>query len=229
MSANHYQTLGVSPQANSQEIKAAYRDLAKRCHPDVSPENQHHGDIVQINGAYEVLRDPEKRRHYDQSLRSGGNYQHQCDRQQRTAQAQAQYYQRRGARGRQEDHQRELWLRDVYGPICSLLDKILNPLQGQLDELAGDPFDDVLMDGFLDYLEQCRHWLHQAEIFIRSCPNPPKLAAIAANLYHCLNQLNDAIEQFTWFSQNYDDYYLHTGLELVRIARGLHGEIENSL
>lgn len=62
----HYETLGVAPRATPDEIKSAYRRLARRHHPDVN------GDPLifkQANEAYEVLSDPEKRRAYEENLR----------------------------------------------------------------------------------------------------------------------------------------------------------------
>ena len=66
---DYYKTLGVSKTASASDIKRAYRKLAREHHPD-----RHSGDkkaedrIKEINEAYEVLGDPEKRRKYDQLL-----------------------------------------------------------------------------------------------------------------------------------------------------------------
>jgi molecular chaperone DnaJ len=50
------------------------------------------------------------------------------------------------------------------------------------------------------------------------------LAGVAANLYYCLNQLGDALDELETFTLNYDDQYLHTGQEMFRIAAGLRRE-----
>lgn len=68
---DYYQTLGVEPNANEAEIKAAYRRLARRYHPDVSKEPDAEEKFKAVNEAYEVLRDPQKRAAYDQ-LRARG-------------------------------------------------------------------------------------------------------------------------------------------------------------
>jgi molecular chaperone DnaJ len=99
-------------------------------------------------------------------------------------------------------------------------------LQRQIDDLAADPFDDELMEDFQAYLQDCRDLLQQADKTFRSIPNPPSVAGVAANLYYCLNQVGDGIEQLEFFTNNYDEYYLHTGQELFRIATGLRREAQ---
>jgi curved DNA-binding protein CbpA len=67
----YYAILGVSEQAKYYEIKAAYRRLAKKYHPDVSHSNNNHSSLTnedmikKINAAYEVLSDKDKRNEYD--------------------------------------------------------------------------------------------------------------------------------------------------------------------
>jgi curved DNA-binding protein len=68
---DYYQTLGVEPGAGEAEIKAAYRRLARKYHPDVSQEAGAEEKFKAINEAYEALRDPQKRKAYDQ-LRARG-------------------------------------------------------------------------------------------------------------------------------------------------------------
>lgn len=63
----YYKVLGVSKTATEQEIKKAYRQLARKYHPDANPDNKNAEDrFKEINEANEVLSDPEKRRKYDQ-------------------------------------------------------------------------------------------------------------------------------------------------------------------
>lgn len=64
---DYYETLGVGRDASEADIKKAYRTLARKHHPDVNPDDKSAEDkFKDIQEAYEVLKDPEKRKRYDQ-------------------------------------------------------------------------------------------------------------------------------------------------------------------
>lgn len=71
---DYYKTLGINKNATNDDIKKAYRKLARKYHPDVNPNDKEaHKKFQQINEANEVLSDPEKRKKYDQY---GENWKH---------------------------------------------------------------------------------------------------------------------------------------------------------
>ncbi len=65
MAKDHYATLGVRKDATPEEIKRAYRRLARQLHPDVNPDRDTHERFKEVTVAYEVLSDPNKRQVYD--------------------------------------------------------------------------------------------------------------------------------------------------------------------
>ena len=74
---DYYETLGVTRGASADEVKRAYRKLARKYHPDVSKERNAEDRFKEVQEAYEVLKDAEKRAAYDQlgrNYRSGQQF-----------------------------------------------------------------------------------------------------------------------------------------------------------
>ncbi len=254
--SNHYETLNVNPKATQAEIKQAYRRMVKQFHPDINKETASHDRIVNLNAAYEILGDPEKRSSYDQQLQkqvvnkpkvdrpanTSTSYYRETEQFRRnpnyTTAKKQQYNNSVGKEYHQEYHHHyrhngqdleahiQEWMQIVYRPVNQLLNRIFNPLEKQVEQLAADPFDDELIEAFQTYLNTCKDFLNQAQIAFHSMPNPSPFASVAAHLYYCLSQVSDGIDQLEFFTMNYDEHYLHTGQELFRIAMGLRREAQ---
>ncbi len=95
MFIDYYKILGIEKNASQQEIKNAFRKLARKYHPDLNPNDKNaKANFQQINEAHEVLSDPEKRKKYD---RHGKDWQH-ADQFKNAGQYQEQAAGRRGRR-----------------------------------------------------------------------------------------------------------------------------------
>ena len=203
--SDHYTVLGVARTASAAEIKAAYRTLVKRHHPDAGGDAER---IVALNAAWEVLGDGERRRRYDLSLghAAGGASVRQAPG-------------RKG--GRAEGAALELldWLRLVYTPLDRLLGQVINPFPAALRALSADPYDDELMEVFCAFLEQSRQRVARAETLYRSRACPAAARGFGLSLYHCLGQVQDALAELERYTLGYVDSYLHDGREMLREAR----------
>jgi molecular chaperone DnaJ len=120
-------------------------------------------------------------------------------------------------------------LQQVYTPVSRGLGHVIGQLTDELRSLSADPFDDELLEAFQQYLDDCRGELEQAQHCFQSLPNPSTMAGVASNLYHCLSQVSDGVDELERFTTCYDEHYLHTGQELFRIAQKLREEARDAL
>ncbi|SBO44815.1 DnaJ-class molecular chaperone [Cyanobium sp. NIES-981] len=199
--------LGVAPEASRAEIKAAYRALVKRHHPDAGGDTT---TILALNAAWEVLGDSEKRRRHDRRREPEAVAS--------TAGASRPAGQD-GGRAADWDGAVQTWFQQVYGPIDRLLGQVINPFAAQLKALSADPYDDRLMEAFCRFLELSQTKLARVETLYQSLPCPPALKAFSLDLYHCLSLVKDALVDLERYTMGYVDSYLRDGRELLRKAR----------
>lgn len=203
--ADPYAVLGVSSQATTAEIKAAYRALVKRHHPDAGGDDQR---ILALNAAWALLRDGEQRRRHDARSPSPA-----------AAASSAAPFRTPGRCSADGEEQLVQWLRQVYAPIDRLLGQVINPFPAQLRELAADPYDDLLMESFCAFLQQSRVRMEKVGVLYRSLPCPASAGGFGLSLYHCLSQVEDALTELERYTMGYVDGYLHDGREMLREAK----------
>ena len=218
---NPYAELGVTAQATQAELKAAYRRLVKQHHPDAGGDPER---ILALNAAWELVGDAERRRQFDRN-HAGGYSGLQAD-----AVAEAR---RRGARnarasraasaasgqGAAADDALVHWLQTVYAPVDRQLGQVINPFPGQLRALSADPYDDTLMEAFCTYIETSQHKLEKVKQLYQSLPVPASARGFGLSLYHCLSEVEDAINELERYTMGYVDSYLHDGREMLREAK----------
>jgi molecular chaperone DnaJ len=217
---DHYAVLGVAPGSSASEIKAAYRALVKRHHPDAGGDARW---ILALNAAWEELRDGDRRRRYDLRLGLGsGLYPEASARGSGgTAAAARGAAKPRAGKGAVAVSGEELraWLVGVYAPLDRLLGQVINPFPAALKALSADPYDDDLMEAFCAYLEQSRQRVTRAETLYRSLACPEAARGFGLSVYHCLGQVQDAVAELERYTLGYVDSYLHDGREMLREAR----------
>ena len=214
--ADPYRVLGVSPAATAAEIKAAYRALVKRHHPDAGGDDR---TILALNAAWEVLGDADRRRRHDGiASRSAGAASGAA-----SGDASAGFSVKRAraqaVRSAATEAELQQWLQQVHGPIDRLLGQVINPFAAQLKALSADPYDDQLMEAFCAFLEQSQSRLEKVELLYRSQACPAGAQAFALDLYHCLSLVKDGLTDLERYTMGYVDSYLHDGRELLRQAR----------
>ena len=201
MKEDPYKILGVSENAPFAEIKAAYRNLAKKYHPDAGGDEE---KILALNAAWENLRDSINRENYKKPKASSRKTTNSF----KTSQA----------KGSQQDKAMTLWIKVVYTPVDRLMGEILKPFPRHLKELSADPYDDDLMENFCEYINKSQKKIKKVQELYQTIPTPSCAKNFSLNLYHCFSQIQDGINELDRYTAGYVENYLHDGSEMLRQA-----------
>jgi len=201
MSKDPYQILKVHPKAKLEEIKTAYRNLVKIHHPDKGGDS---AVMLEVNSAWEIL----KKKHKDLNFNKVNNSK---------VYNQTEYTIENNNYSKSEDI--KIWFQKIYLPIDKLLGQIINPLSSKIKDLSADPYDQILMDSFCLYLEKSKNKITKIKAIYTSFASPSIMTDFSLELYHCLSQVEDGINELERYTMGYVDNYLHDGKAMIALAK----------
>ena len=201
MRKDPYQILKVDPSANLDEIKKAYRKLVKIHHPDKGGDS---AVMLEVNSAWEIL----KKKHKDLNLNKINHSK---------VYSQNEYKKETNNYSKSEDIKK--WFQNIYLPIDKLLGQIINPLGSKIRDLSADPYDQILMDSFCLYLEKSKNKITKIKKIYTSFASPSIIRDFSLDLYHCLSNVEDGINELERYTMGYVDNYLHDGKSMIALAK----------
>ena len=207
---NYYKDLGLKRNATKDEIKSAYRLLAKKYHPDTGGNNE---KFLALQLAWETLNDPQKKAIYDQSLFNNENYIQSKDKNWSSE------LKNNKDNSTNKDQDIKLWILKIYTPINRLISQVTVPLNDEIKKLSADPYDDELMDAFCSYLNKSRNKIEKSSSLFKSQAVPSAISSIGLDLYHCFSQVQDALDELDRYTQGYVDDYLFDGKQMMKEAK----------
>ena len=210
MIKNFYIQLGLKQNATKNEIKSAYRLLAKKYHPDTGGDNE---KFLALQLAWETLNDPQKKAIYDQSLASDESYTVSKNKNWSSD------LKNKKNISTNKDQDIKDWIKKIYNPINRFITQVINPLNDEIKKLSADPYDDKLMDAFSSYLNESRKKIEKASSLFKSQAVPSSISSIGLDLYHCFSQVQDALDELDRYTQGYVDDYLFDGKQMMKEAK----------
>lgn len=208
--ASYYQILGVEHSATSDDIRKAYRSLARERHPDVADGSQE--SMVKLNQAYEILKDPKTREEYDRTL-DGPTYP-LPPKPKRSPVYTADPYK---------------FLVKVFAPADAAVRLRMLRLELAIEELAYDIYDDRYVEPFETAFKDLGNTLDETAKKLwasewPACWNSP------INLYlQGMRQLEDGLTDFTDFLESFDCDQLVTGREFLAVGTEILAEARAAL
>ena len=210
MRKDPYKILKVHPSTKLEDIKKAYRELVKIYHPDKGGDAK---VIIEINEAWEIL----KNKHKDLNSNTFNN---------------SQFYKKNEYKKETNNYSKSQdiknWFQNIYLPIDKLLGQIINPLSSKIKELSADPYDQLLMDSFCLYLEQSKNKITKVKVIYTSFASPTIIRDFSLDLYYCLSQVEDGLNELERYTMGYVDNYLHDGKSMIAEAKKKRKFLQNN-
>ena len=218
MKKNLYEELGLKQTATKSEIKASYRSLVKKHHPDAGGKNER---FLAIQIAWETLNDPIKKEKYDKQLSftypssrlETHNWEVKVNSKKNTSTI--------------KDKQVQIWIKEIYNPINRLISQIISPLNIEIKKLSADPYDEELMGNFCNYIDISQKKIEKVVKIYNSNSVPNSISSIGLDLYHCFSQVKDALSELDRYTQGYVDDYLFDGKEMMKEAKRIQTRMAN--
>ncbi len=210
MMKNYYKELGLKQNATRNEIKSAYRLLAKKYHPDTGGDNE---KFLALQLAWETLNDPHKKAIHDKSLFNDESYIVSKN------ENWSSELKNKKNNSTNKDQDIKDWIKKIYNPINRFISQVIKPLNDEIKKLSADPYDDELMDAFSSYLNESRKKIEKASSLFKSQAVPSSISSIGLDLYHCFSQVQDALDELDRYTQGYVDDYLFDGKQMMKEAK----------
>ena len=211
---NLYEILGLTPGVSAADIKKAYRELVKTCHPDLEYKKQTELQRKQskermqsINEAYETLIDIAKRKSYDYTI----------DARARSV-ASLKQAQERARKTREQEQQRDKFLAKIFHPSRRAMVRAISQYPKSLIKLEQDIFDDELIFEFGQYVDDLESTLVRVSSSFADYPAPPSLEPSVQWMRQSLAQAADGLEELRYFCSNFDYDHLSMARNLFNIA-----------
>ena len=210
MKKDLYEELGLKRDATKNEIKSSYRSLVKKHHPDAGGDND---KFIAIQNAWEILNDPIKKENYDKQFFSSYTPSNELN------ENWEKKFNSKKFNSSMKDREVETWMKEIYTPINRLISQIIKPLNNEIKELSGDPYDDELMENFCSYISNSQKKMKKVDQIYNKKLVPKSITALGLDLYHCFSQVKDALSEFDRYSQGYVDDYLFDGKQMIKEAK----------
>ena len=213
---NFYKELGLKKNATRNEIKSAYRLLAKKYHPDTGGDNE---KFLALQLAWETLNDPQKKAILDKSLFNNEKYAVSKN------ENWSSEIKNKKNNSTNKDQDIKNWIKTIYSPINRVISQVIKPLNDEIKKLSADPYDDELMDEFSSYLNESRKKIEKASSLFKSQAVPSSISSIGLDLYHCFSQVQDALDELDRYTQGYVDDYLFDGKQMMKEAKRIQSKM----